>query len=64
MVLGVLVMFTSNVNVAKGVVNGATTTVTSVHIDNHGVVTTISVQLIVTSTHILLKRHNFQHMYT
>jgi len=45
-VVGALVMFTSNVNVAKRVVNGATATVISVHIDNHGVVTTIGVQLI------------------
>ena len=45
-VVGALVMFTSNVNVAKGVVNGATATVTSVHRDTHGVVTIIGVQLI------------------
>jgi ATP-dependent exoDNAse (exonuclease V) alpha subunit len=62
--VGALVMFTSNVNVAKGVVNGATAAVTSVHRDTHGVVTTIGVQLIGTSTQIYLKRHNFQHKYT
>ena len=63
-VVGALVMFTSNVNVAKRDVNGATATVTSVHSNNHGVVTTIGVQLNGTSTQILLKRHNFQHKYT
>ena len=62
--VGALVMFTSNVNVARRVVNGAPATVTSVHTDNHGVVTTISVQVIGTSTQISLKRHNFQHKYT
>ena len=41
--LGVLVMFTSNVNVAKGVVNSATATVTSFHLVNHDMVTTIGV---------------------
>ena len=63
-VVGALVMFTSNVNVAKGVVNGAPATVTSVHTDNHAVVTTIGVQVIGTLTQISLKRHNFQHKYT
>ena len=62
--VGALVMFTSNVNIAKRVVNGATATVTSVHIDNHGLVTTIGVQVIGNSIHIFLKRHNFQHKYT
>jgi ATP-dependent exoDNAse (exonuclease V) alpha subunit len=62
--VGALVMFTTNVNIAKGVVNGATATVTSVHTDNHGVVTTIGVQVIGNSTNILLKRHNFKHKYT
>ena len=33
--VGALVMFTSNVNVVKRIVNGASATVTSVHIDNH-----------------------------
>ena len=63
-IVGALVMFTSNINVAKGVVNGATLTITSVHRDTHGVVTTIGVQLIGTFTHIYLKQHNFQHKYT
>ena len=63
-VVGALVMFTSNVNVAKGDVNGATTTVTSVHSNNHGVVTTVGIQLIGTSTQILLERHNLQYKYT
>ena len=40
-IVGALVMFTSNVNVAKCVVNGATATVTSVYRDIHGVITTI-----------------------
>jgi len=62
--VGALVMFTSNVNIAKGVVNGATATVTSVHTDNPGVVTTIGVQVIGNSTNILLKRHNFKHKNT
>ena len=61
--VGALVMFTSNVNIAKRVVNGATATVTSVHTDNHGVVTTIGVQVIGNSTNIILKRHNFKHKY-
>ena len=62
-VVGALVMFTSNINIAKGVVNGATATVTSVHTDNHGVFTTIGVQVIGNSTNIILKRHNFKHKY-
>ena len=62
--VGALVMFTSNINIANGVVNGATATVTSVHTDNHGVVTTIGVQVIGNSTNIILKRHNFKHKYT
>ena len=62
--VGALVMFTSNVNVAKGAVNGATTTVTSVHLDTHGVVTTIGVHIIGTATNIYLKRYNFKHKYT
>ena len=48
----------------KGVVNNATAMVTLVHIDNHGVVTNIGFQLIVTSMHIFLKHHIFQHKYT
>ena len=61
---GALTMLTSNANVAKGVVNGATAIVTSFHIDYHGVVTTIGLQLISTSMQFFLKRHNFQHKYT
>ena len=60
-VVGSLVMFTSNVNVTKKVLNTATATITSVHPDNHGVVTTIGVQLIGTSTEIFFKRLNSQH---
>ena len=59
-VVGAFVMFTSNVNmIAKGVVNGGTAMVTSVHTDNHSVVTIIGVQVIGNLTHIFLKRHNF-----
>ena len=54
-VAGAFVMFTSNVNIAKGVVNGATAMTTSVHTDNHGVVTIIGVQVIGNLTHIFLK---------
>ena len=53
-----------NVNIAKGIITGATAMVISVHTDNHGVVTTIGVQLIGTSTHIFFKCHNFQQKYT
>ena len=38
--------------------------VISVHIDDHGVVKTIGVKFIGTSTQIFLKRSNFQHKYT
>jgi hypothetical protein len=55
-------MFPSNVGITKGVVNDATTIVTSVYVDNHIVVTNISVQFIGISTQIFL--NNFQHKYT
>ena len=59
---GALVMFPSNGHITKGVVNDATTTITSVYVDNHIVVTNISVQFIGISTQIFL--NNFQHKYT
>jgi hypothetical protein len=45
-----LIMFTKNVNIPKGVVNGATTS--------------IEVQLTNNSTKMILKKHSFQHKYT
>ena len=48
--VGALVMFKLNVNVAKKIVNGATATISLVRENNHGMVITIGVQLIGTST--------------
>ena len=42
-VVDVLVMFTSNVNIAKNIINDETVMVTLVHMDNHGVIRTIGV---------------------
>jgi hypothetical protein len=42
-VVGALVMLTNNINIQKGVVNGATTTITSIIFDIKNNVTTIKV---------------------
>ena len=42
-VVDVLVMFTSNVNIAKNIINDESVTATLVHMDNYGVITTIGV---------------------
>ena len=44
------VMFTSNVSIAKSIVNDATIMLTSVHINSYSVATNIGVQLIRTPT--------------
>jgi hypothetical protein len=62
--IGALVMFTKNVNIPKGVVNGATTTITSIVLDPQNNVTSIEVQLTNNSTKMILKKHSFQHKCT
>ncbi len=59
-----LIMFTKNVNIPKGVVNGVTTTITSIILDPQNNVTSIEVQLTNNSTKMILKKHSFQHKYT
>ena len=62
--VGALVMFTENVSLAKGAVNGATATVKNINVDNAQKVTSIAVEVKNTSKHMLLKRTTFQHVYT
>jgi hypothetical protein len=62
--VGALVMFTENVSLAKGAVNGATATVKGINVDSTQKVTSIAVEVKNTSKHMLLKRTTFQHMYT
>jgi hypothetical protein len=44
--VGCLVMFTENVSIPKGVVNGATTTIQEIECSSDGMVTSIIVQFI------------------
>jgi hypothetical protein len=48
-------MFTEHVNIPKGVVNGATTTITSIVLDPQNNVTSIEVQLTNNSTKMISK---------
>jgi ATP-dependent DNA helicase PIF1 len=57
-------MFIEHVNIPKGVVFGATTTITSIILDPQNNVTSIEVQLTSNSTKMILKNHSFQHKYT
>jgi hypothetical protein len=49
-------MFIEHVNIPKGVVNGATTTITSIILDPQNNVTSIEVQLTNNSTKMILKK--------
>jgi hypothetical protein len=62
--IGALIKFTEHVNIPKGVVNGATTIITSIILDPQNNVTSIEVQLTNNSTKMILKKHSFQHKYT
>jgi ATP-dependent DNA helicase PIF1 len=57
-------MFTNNINIQKGVVNGATATITSIIFDTLKNVTTIGVQLTNNSIKTVLKKHTFPQKYT
>jgi hypothetical protein len=50
-------MFTEHVNILKGVVNGATTTITSIILDPQNNVMSIEVQLTNNSTKMILKKN-------
>ena len=62
--VGALVMFTENVSLPKGAVNGATATVTSTNLDTNQNVTSITVQITNTGKQMILKRSTFEHVYT
>ena len=62
--VGALVMFTENVSLPKGAVNGATATVTNTTLDTNQNVTSIIVQITNTGKQIILKRSTFEHVYT
>ena len=62
--IGALVMFTENVSISKGVVNGATAIVTSVNFDTNQNVTSIIVQITNTGKQMIVKRSTFKHVYT
>jgi hypothetical protein len=51
-------MFIEHVNIPKGVVNGATTTITFIILDPQNNVTSIEVQLTNNSTKMIFKKHN------
>ena len=57
-------MFTKNVNITEGAINGATTTIISFSYDEIGVVTTIMVQVIDSNITMNLKQNTFLHKYT
>ena len=59
-----LVMFTENVSISKGVVNGATAIVTSINLDMNQNVTSIIVQITNIRKKMILKRSTFEHVYT
>ncbi len=63
-VVGALVMFRNNINIQKGVVNGAIATMTSIIFDTKNNVTTIEVQQPTNSIKMVLKKHTFKHKYT
>jgi ATP-dependent DNA helicase PIF1 len=63
-VIGVRVMITKNINISKGVVNGALVIVTSITFNNDEVVTSIIIKIISTNIQIMLKRQALQHKYT
>ena len=62
-VVGAFVMFTKNISLPKGVVNGATATVTSTNLDTNQNVTSITVQITNTGKQMILKRSTFEHGY-
>jgi len=57
-------MFIEHVNIPKGVVNGATTIITSIILDPQNNVMSIEVKPTNNSTKMILKKHSFQHKYT
>jgi ATP-dependent exoDNAse (exonuclease V) alpha subunit len=62
--IGALVMFTENVSISKGAVNGATAIVTSINLDTNQNVTNIIVQITNTGKQMIVKRSTFEHVYT
>jgi hypothetical protein len=63
--IGVLGMFTKNINIQKGDVNGAIATyIAYVIFDTENNITAIKVQLTTNSIKMILKKHTFQHKYT
>jgi hypothetical protein len=62
--VGCLVMFTENVSISKGAINGATAMVHEIECFNDGMVTSITVQLTDTEVKMKLKRQLFQHKNT
>jgi ATP-dependent exoDNAse (exonuclease V) alpha subunit len=62
--VGALVMFTDNINIQKGAVNGKTATITSMIFDTKNNVINIEVQLTTNSLKKVLKKHTFQKKYT
>jgi hypothetical protein len=61
--VGALVMFTNNIAIQKGVVNGAIATITSIIFDLKNNVVAIKVQLTTNSIKMILKKHKFQDKY-
>jgi hypothetical protein len=57
-------MITKNINISKGVVNGALLIITSITFNNDEVVTSIIIKIISTNTQIMFKRQTLQHKYT
>jgi hypothetical protein len=59
-----LIMFTKNVNILKGTINGATATVQEIECSSDRMVTSITVQLIDSKVKMKLKLQTFQYRYT
>ena len=63
-VVGSLVMFTENVSLPKGAVNGVTAIVTSTNLAMNQNVTSITVQITNIGKQMILKQSTFEHVYT
>ncbi len=56
--IGARIMITKNINVSKGAMNGAFAIVTSITFNNDTIITSITIKIISTNLHIMLKMTN------
>jgi hypothetical protein len=59
-----LVMLIENINISKGVVNGAIVIITSLDFNKDKIITSITIKIINTNRFMTLKRQTLQHKYT